>query len=343
MVHEYALDPKVVARWARSIDATERIFEAFGVGQPRLFAEFPALADWKSQAIDYFAQAYAELAKDDATSPDSFQARFSALVQHVVQSSVPKQTRRANAAYDPPEPWLDNAVREDRRLQFAAMICDDPKGAHPRLLRPSDMTQDNPLWTRPRTETVEKTPEIVANLLKPLLRISSHVVFVDPFFNPCLPQYKNIYRLLFDGVKEGRFYPGASSPRIEIACENRKAMIGPKDNQRPMDYSEFRRACLRELSPIIPSPLRVEVGRFLKRRNEGPSDRLHGRWVLTELGGVNLQYGTDASDDWVGTLNDLHLMDKKPLHRRWNQYSNDCPAFDHVPEEPQFTVIGEGR
>ena len=100
-----------------------------------------------------------------------------------------------------------------------------------------------------------------------------------------------------------------------------------------MDEDFFRQQCERRLPGIVPRGLRVDLVR-LRQRDGG--ERLHNRYILTELGGVTFGVGLDQGDS--ADTDDIQLLDRAQYEARWRQYASDTPAFDRP--EPPTTIEG---
>ena len=70
-------------------------------------------------------------------------------------------------------------------------------------------------------------------------------------------------------------------------------------------------------------------------RERSGQEKLHNRYILTELGGVSLGVGLDEGQD--GATDDLVLLDRGVYYERWKQYASDPPAFDLLEEAVEVT------
>jgi hypothetical protein len=103
--------------------------------------------------------------------------------------------------------------------------------------------------------------------------------------------------------------------------------------------SEIANKCREHLPRLIPQGLQIQVV-ILKNRPGG--ERLHNRYILTEVGGAILPFGVDEDSRANGqdTTDDLSPLHKETFERRWKQYA-ELKGFDlaHVP----FTLNGEAK
>ena len=98
MLHEYAVEPELVATWCTR--ASGRYFlDKFGLGFPRILSMYPRRRKhWKRLVEEAWSKG------DDATD----RKRMVELVQRLSYVNVV----RRNAVWNPDRAWLDNAVEE---------------------------------------------------------------------------------------------------------------------------------------------------------------------------------------------------------------------------------------
>jgi hypothetical protein len=97
----------------------------------------------------------------------------------------------------------------------------------------------------------------------------------------------------------------------------------------------FKGECHARLRRCIPDGMRIVVRRLNQRAG---GERLHNRYILTDLGGIAFGVGLDDGGD--GETDDLSLMDRAQYELRWSQYAGDPPGeFDQAeaPVELQGT------
>ena len=54
--------------------------------------------------------------------------------------------------------------------------------------------------------------------------------------------------------------------------------------------------------------------------------RLHNRYILTDVGG--LIFGVGLDDGGAGEIDDVSLMDRSQYELRWSQHATESRAFD---------------
>ena len=89
------------------------------------------------------------------------------------------------------------------------------------------------------------------------------------------------------------------------------------------DWTTFRRECEKHLPAVVPAGVELVVRRW---RNRDGGDRLHNRYILTDIGGVQFGVGLDEGDP--GTTDDVTLLHADAYRRRLEDYVGPVLAFD---------------
>ena len=184
MIHAFALEPQLVATWAKA--AEFRFFEdKFGLGTPRVLLELPAFNKWR-RAVIRAAEA-ADLEGLDTTRLTELLGIFDA-----------HRHRRADTAYDGLLSWLENAEREYDRRKFAAILATSSPRGHEAVLLPEHLTSRQPRWTPTTGASPARTPEALAAALTAMLTHCRELHLVDPHFAPSEDRYRKVLTALVD-------------------------------------------------------------------------------------------------------------------------------------------------
>jgi len=97
MVFEFAIEPGLVATWGE-LSNYRYFYEKFGIGQPRMMAEYPKLQNWRRRVLQ------AATGKGDMELQ-----RVTAMVTMLSESMISRTTD----CYDGNTEWLENAEQED--------------------------------------------------------------------------------------------------------------------------------------------------------------------------------------------------------------------------------------
>ena len=305
MIFDYAIEPQLVTTWG-SLRDFRYFSREFGLGSPRIMAEFPKKKNWRK----LFAQAA-------TTLPDLEQARAAALANHLLSHTA----ARSLAEYDGLLPWLENAEEEHSARPFRAILARENPGRNVAVLTP-DSFDANASWLASVSAAPARNRTDLVRLLGPLLRVSDEIVIVEPHFDPQHPRFCSPLQDLLRATSQDR--PSAPARRIELVAG---------DNQAD---DHFARNCLRYLPQFVPAGLRLLV-RKLRQRSGG--EKLHDRFLLTELGGISL--GTGFDDGEAGQTQTVNILaDSSVYTLRWEQYASTPGAFDMSLEIP---IDGEAR
>jgi len=305
MIHEYALEPELVLTWVDR--RVGRYFiEKFGVGQPRIVARYPK--QWKKLVWEMFSG-----------GSEIDRKRLEELIERLSETMVKRQA----LPWDPDRTWVENAGDEHARVPFHAILARTNPGAHPEVLAADEIDDATRLWAVPRGRTTARTATEMAGAVASMLRIADVVVFVDPHFGPENPRHRRPLEAFLRAAVDAR--PGELPRRLEVHCSA----------DRGASEEFFRNECHDRLPRCIPRGVRLNMVR-LRQRADG--ERLHNRYILTNLGGVIFGVGLDEGH--AGDTDDIQLLDRKQYEERWRQYGAEGPAFERP--EPAVTVDGVG-
>jgi len=298
MIHEYALEPELVATWGNRHESRYFV-EKFGLGQPRIVSRYPRR--WTKLVWQAFQ-----------SDNDLERTRMVELLRRLAEQMV----HRRDTLWDPGRTWSENARTEHERVPFHAIVARENPDGHPRILIGTELDATTPLWAVPRAVTIARRGAEMAAAVSAMLRIAEIVVFVDPYFGPERLRHRRTLEAFLGAVIQGRSVDGPG--RLEVHTS-----IGNTGTR-----GFFEAECQGRLPRCIPAGVRVRIVR-LEERPRG--EHLHNRYILTDLGGVLFGAGLDEGDD--GATDDLHLLDRAQYDERWQQYASAAPAFDR-PEPP---------
>ncbi len=301
MLHEYAVEPELVATWSER--RSGRYFrEKFGLGSPRIMSRYPP-QNWERLVWE-------------ARRDDSERKRMEELIRRLSEVMV----TRHGAEWNPHESWLQNALNEHRRIPFHAILVRSNGASHRNVLVADELDEHTSLWSVPH-ETIPRTAEAIAGTVRDLLRMAADIVFVDPHFAPQRSRYTRVLAACLTASLDERL--AREQPTVHIFTE-----ADSKNGTRQY----FEEHCRTRLPRMLPRRQRVTISR-LTERSEG--EKLHNRYILTEFGGVGFPAGLDAKR---GATDDPWLLTREQHRRRWPQYASRPLAFDQP--EGEITVVG---
>jgi hypothetical protein len=297
MIREFAVEPEVMANWTHF----RELWEDFGVSCGRLISEYPH--DWRDQVC---RKAY-ELSSTKAAS-------IAARLKPGPGQSFAKKWIPTSRAYDRGKDWLNNAEGQKPENQFVGIVARKNPRAKSRVLVAGEFLKDQPPWKAERQRKVVRTPHELAKCVHLLLEASDEILLIDPNFDSTEPRFKD--PLL-------AFLHRRPNKRAWRRCELHT------DRPKGGDVLENRKSHVRRNLPdVVPAGTTLRV-HFWDRNPDG--EKLHPRFLVTELGGVQFDYGLDSGD----APNDktiVTLLD----HELWQtvraDYSVPSPTFTITPE-----------
>lgn len=305
MIYEFAVEPGLLATWADRIKG--RFFLShFGLGQPRLVSRFPK--HWKRLVWEAFS-GESELDR----------ARLEEILKQLSEVMI----ERKGFIWDEGRSWLTNASVEHARFPFHAIISQSNLDGLEHVLEADGIDHRVGKWALARGAAVARKARDMAAVIAPMLRGAKVIVLVDPHFQPSDLRFRNPFGAFLLAAIVGRTISPPDS--IRLLCSADKVS---------QDF--FRTECERRLPRVIPSGLTVK---FCRIRERDGSEKLHNRYVLTDLGAVAFNIGLDEGEE--GQLDDVELLERAPYELRWRQYASESLAFDIAEEE--FAVTGTFR
>ena len=303
MVYGFALEPEMVATWGNRSEY--RYFaDKFGIGQPRLMVEFPKLKIWRRSVL----QATNSLG-------DLERQRVTALVGILTDRTV---ARTPHDEYDGTRTWLENAEKEHEANPFHAILARENPHRSQAVLPSGNLGADvEPRWDIDRNQPIARKASQMAAAVKELLRNSCTVIFVDPHFGPENSRHRRPLEAFLLSLLSNR---SAALSSITVLTSSKATL----------DF--FRSECNDRMPRIIPSGISVN---FVQLAEKAGGEKLHNRYIMTEIGGVKFNVGLDDGNE--GQTDDVDLMNKAQYELRWSQYADVASAFE---QRGTVTVTG---
>lgn len=302
MLFEYAVEPQAIGS---SWQNFRYLIEKFGFDRGRLISRLPG--KWEKKVIQ---------AAKEAGVPD---IRMASIVERLRNAKL--AVVDLNRPYESEKSWIENALTEHQRAPFHAIIAQQNPGGNAAVLHVADVEEHQPLMAVAQDRAVMREAEAIAGALKGFLRISTRILFVDPFFDPYNARYKSTLRACLAVVK-------ADNP--DAACEIHYRY----HNNKPTNV-ELEREAARLFRGVIPDGLAVSI--YCWRQKNGGAD-FHARYLLTECGGVGIDAGFSAEGGQQTT--DMHLMSVALSQARLTAFAKGATDFDLV--EPVLEVRSDG-
>ena len=285
--------------------------EQFGLGTGRVVSRYPK--KWRRFVWESFQSAFG------ATAGEIERKRVEELLAKLTATEV----RRPGCVWQDAHSWLENAEEEHARRPFHSILARDNPRAKPDILCADDVLAGTPAgWHAPSTIIADRTAASMAACIKPMLLCATRLVFVDPHFRASRPKFRNPLTVFLQAI-------GVGVPQVTLELHT-----GHVAEDAP-EWDFFRKECEGHLPRIVPAGLTLIVRRW---KNRVGGERLHNRYILTDLGGVQFGVGRDEGDP--GTTDDITLLSAESYRRRFEEYSGPTPAFDL---EGQIAIDGQSR
>jgi hypothetical protein len=301
VIHAFALEPEVVATWGRR-EEFRFIHDKFGLGTPRVLLELPAFSKWKKAV--YNAARALDLSQEDMKRIEEL---FRLFGEH--------KHRRADAVYDGLLTWIENAEHEWARRPFAGIVASQNPRNHEGVLVPDQLGAGSSRWAHESGASPSRTAEALAFALSAMVTNCRQLHLVDPHFGPENVRHRKVLEALMGVVADN----GLTLDVVRVHCSGKS----------PMEFFEQEAA---KMAARLPRGVSVE---FVRWRQKAGGERLHNRYVLTDIGGVSLGVGLDAGG--AGETDDLLLLPRAQYALRWGQYVEENGSFE-CADRPAIVV-----
>jgi len=311
MIHEFALDPEMVARWH---DRKEYAFFAgrFGMDVGRVVSSWPKgnAKKWEKLAI--------EALKSKFTVGDpKFElaaSRLTALLSQLSETMIKRPRRRA---FD--GDWLEETESEHGERPFRGILSLDNPRNQPFIVTTGELAhgtitdmKNAQHWEVPPAPSPPRDAGEFAQVVTPILRCCQHAVLVDPHFAAEKPRFQNTLREML-AILWGQNH-GLDLPLAELH-------IGADKKGE----SEILRKCRAHLPDVIPQNRKLRVVIW---RSRAGGEKLHNRYLLTDIGSVGFGVGLDEADvAGHDESDDLSRLSSAQHAKRWGQYVS-APVFE---------------
>ena len=307
MIHEYALEPELVASWHDRIRG--RIFiDEFCPDRGRVVSRYPNKKRW----VNLLRSAFEETFDGTPGEREKARGRLEELRKKFMTSPAVK---RQEPVWDENGDWLANAEKEHERKPFYAILArDNPRKDANVMLEAAVVDREDKRWYTPVKDDIRRTAEEMAKCVAPMLRCATRILFIDPYFRANEDRFRKPLAAFLRIVKSR-----ASGVGVELHTA---------DRDKAPSWEEFRKECEGKLPSILPTGVTLIVHRW---RNRKGGETLHPRYVLTDIGGVQFDKGLDEGE---GTT----PVSAGTYSKHWDDYAGPNFAFEQDGEP--FPVKG---
>lgn len=299
MIYEYALEPEMVATWG-TIEKFIVFFRAFGLGQGRVVSNYP--------------RKWAKTVYTCAHGTVMDRKRLVELLKRIKENMI----ERRDPIYDSDKGnWIENALLEHKRHPFFAIMARNNHNNLSYVFCENDLAASPcPNWDIPHGIIVNRNAVEMAAAVETMLNCCRWVKFIDPYFSKAKWEYRKSFAAFFSILGSKR--PVGSLDSIEIHTSD--------DGVSEQHLKDF-------CKEILPVGLTVTLFQW---RVKLVGQRLHNRYILTDLGGVAFHHGLDTGDD--SETDDITRLDCDQYKLHCTQYNRTTLVFEEA--EAPLELIG---
>ena len=256
MIYEYAISPALF----NSEDRIALFATSLGMEHGHLVSDYP-----KGQWEQLVRQVIKNSSQGDAQRKTWMECLISLRKQGVVIS-------RMSPTWDSGKTWVDNAVDEHQRSVFRAIVNDKPHPACHEVVSIGVPLATSALWGVKGSQHVARQASVMVDQMKGLLDLSRSVVLIDRNFL-IDGRFTNVLSRLAAYMANGKKGPRVTQIKYVVSDLN-------------FQPAELEKRCNETLPALLPRGVSVKF--FIKQKS-----KLHDRFVLTELGGLDFGKGLD--------------------------------------------------
>ena len=299
MYQEYAIDPTTICR---SFDRFKLIWNGLGYGEGRLLSLFPGA--WAKKVVS--SGAYKDL-------PDGL--RKKTIEDLLVRETKLKRKSIASGREYVPDlgSWLQAAEDAHANRAFHGIVSETNPRDQAAVTCFGDLgDNEGCCWNLPRPWQVKRNHVEMAAAAGPLLRSSKKILMIEPYFNFGRRFTRPLRSFLAELVPYA-----AVVDRVEVHLKH-----NPERGTPEHFTEEFKQEAAEKLHFIRPRGGEALLQKLEFFIWESPDDnRMHPRYILTEVAGLGFENGLDESDDGE-TLTDVTLVYGQSLNTRWNEFQD---------------------
>lgn len=288
MIKEFALDPAAVSDWGNFRWLTSQ----FGCEYGRLISRFPS--GWKKIVYELCSQS-------DHIS--QLQLSRIEIILFNLEYEFDKKLIKNNRSFDFGISWLENALESNISNPFSAIISLTETD---NVLTPESIDEYTELWKTSTGTTVKRSPNDLVNYFRPFFKFGKEILFVDSHFDPGVPRYYRAFICYFNNL----FSIGKVYKNIAIHTSD------------TISIDHFVGQFIKRFSNSIPGEANIYVFRWKQLED---NENFHARYLLTDFGGLSIDYGFDEGSENETT--DIKLLSKEIYNKRILNINKDSDIF----------------
>jgi hypothetical protein len=234
--------------------------------------------------------------------------------------STSKAIRPRDQSFDGNRQWQDQVLQYEHQLGYDAALFHG-QFRHPKILNASDSDSlhGNPLWEVHKHLKVPRKADELVRAIGHYLTGCRELALIDPYFE------------LSGGTRSKWHHPleaicalAASNISLStIELHTAGPMAGATDRVR------FSENCKHYLPPLVPKRLTIRTHPWRQRPG---GIQFHQRWILTDIGGVEIDPGLDEGVK-SGEFYELRLLEKSELIEFRARFRHPDGAYELIAQE----------
>ncbi|MAT56337.1 MAG: hypothetical protein CMF23_00035 [Ignavibacteriae bacterium] len=289
MIKEYALDPQVMASW----DNFRFFSSQFGCQYGRMISKFPS--GWKRIVF--------ELCQNNHGISE---IQLKKIEVNLYQREFDRKFVKNSRDYVNSLGWIENALRSNQNKPFHAIISSEVRES---VQLVDDIDDSNEKWKVDIGLPVPRTANHFVKVFTPFFLLANDIIFVEPHFDPHTSKWYRAFRIYFRKLFEN----GKRYRKIEL---HTSAKMTPK-----IFADEF----IIKFEQFFTENYGIHV--YLWERIDN-NENFHPRYLLTEVGGLRIDYGfDDISED---ETTDISLLSDIVYEKRKSNIEESSTVFNLV-------------
>ncbi|PQJ42875.1 hypothetical protein BTO00_12620 [Vibrio campbellii] len=289
MIREYAVDPDA---YTRNLDALQRFFTDFRAEKGRVVTAIPNLQrNW--------VRAQQDSIRTMQLLPVQRRKCFDKISELAVNSLMPGIQMPTNL-----NSWIEQARLVKQELGTEAIITcatDEPNGEFDYA---ELMFSEPQNWSIDQTISVPRNAQSLAGAISVSLSIADICIFVDPYFYPAQPRFRNVFREFIVRLAAGR-------------QQCRKAYLHTAIHQRGRTREQLEESLTRDMQPLLPVGFTLETWLW-------PHNKLHDRFVLSKQVGYAFGHGLDEAT-YAGAIDvNVNRLSEESRKKEFRTFSNSA-------------------
>lgn len=219
----------------------------------------------------------------------------------------------SGATYDPAIDWLPNALRHHETRPFAKILATANPTSHADVVVPDTQDDLGACLSSPHQISVSRTADALVTAVAPLLAKAQELILIDPNFGP-----------------EPRFLDILQGVLKEVARRPQKPSRIEYHFKATVTAAEVLENWAKQIERALPFGFDVS---FVAWSEKPDGEKLHDRFILAPIGGVEISVGLDSGKPSQTTR--ITRLTAKTHDEIWGNYQHATPsAFNLAPGFP---------